>query len=161
VPDVRRVPRVWREGDVVLLAEASPRSLAGSEYQALFGRVSGQPGPLDLEAEARLVQIAWGAAPDCSLVHDASEGGVAVCLAEAAIISGVGAELELADHAVELFGETGGRVVLACDPEDVPDVRSLAEELGVPLWEVGAVGGGTLLGVELERLRYAWQGTEN
>ncbi len=97
VPDVRRVPKGWREGDSVLLAEASPLSLAGSEYQALFGRGQRRTGPLDLEAEARLISFLWQAAPLCSLVHDSSEGGLAVCLAEAAIFSGCGAELTLAD----------------------------------------------------------------
>ena len=42
--DVRRVPGGWREGDVVLLAGASPVALAGSEYQARFGEVGGRPG---------------------------------------------------------------------------------------------------------------------
>ena len=41
--DVRRVPGAWREGDVVLLAGASPVALAGSEYQARFGEVGGRP----------------------------------------------------------------------------------------------------------------------
>ena len=57
VEDVRRVPKGWREGDSLLVAEASPPSLAGSEYQARFGEVGGTPGPLDLEAEARLVAL--------------------------------------------------------------------------------------------------------
>ena len=116
VPDVRRVPKGWQEGDSVLLVQASPLSLAGSEYQALFGRVSGRPHPLDLEAEGRLISFLWQVAPLCSLVHDSSEGGVAVCLAEAAIFSGCGAELTLADDPLALFGETGGRAVLACAP---------------------------------------------
>ena len=53
----------------------SPLSLAGSEYQARFGEIGGTPAPLDLDAEARLVSFLWRAAPLCSLVHDASEGG--------------------------------------------------------------------------------------
>ena len=94
VPDVRLVPKGWRDGDSLLVAEASPLSLAGSEYQALYGEVGGTPGPLDLDAEARLVSFLWRAAPLCSLVHDASEGGLAVCLAEAALFSGCGAGLD-------------------------------------------------------------------
>ncbi len=156
VPDVRRVPGGWQEGDSVLLAEASPLSLAGSEYQALFGQVSGTPGPLDLAAEARLVRFLWQAAPLSSLVHDASEGGLAVCLAEAAIFSGCGAELTLDDDPLTLFGEIGGRAVLACAPAVREDVRRLGAELGVPVRGIGVAGGGTLLGVELQHLRSAW-----
>ena len=157
VPDVRRVPKGWREGDSVLLAEASPLSLAGSEYQAVFGQVSGTPGPLDLEAEARLISFLWEAAPLCSLVHDSSDGGLAVCLAEAALFSGCGAELTLDDGPLVLFGEVGGRAVLACASDVREDVRRLGAELGVPVSGIGVAGGDTLLGVELAHLRSAFE----
>jgi len=157
VQDVRRVPKGWRKGDALFVAEASRLSLAGSEYQARFGEVGGSPRPLDLEAEARLVSFLWRAAPLCSLVHDAAEGGLAICLAEAAIVSACGARLELDEHPLELFGEVGGRAVLGCAPERVEDVWSLADELGVPLRDIGVAGGGTLLGVELAQLRGAWE----
>src|SRR5262249_30989623 len=58
VPDVRRVPAGWREGDVIVLASAGSVSLAGSEYQARYGTVGGVPPALDLELEARLVGFA-------------------------------------------------------------------------------------------------------
>jgi phosphoribosylformylglycinamidine synthase len=159
VEDVRLIPRGWRAGDSLLVAEASPVSLAGSEYQAHFGAVSGSPAPLDLQAEARLVELLWRAASLCSLAHDASEGGLAVCLAEAAIFSGVGAELSLDDDPLALFGEVGGRAVLACDPEVRDEVLSLGAELGVSMRGIGLVGGGTLFGVGLSRLRSTWDGS--
>ncbi len=159
VEDVRRVPSGWREGDVVFAAFASPLSLAGSEYQALYGAVSGTPAPLDLAAEARLILFLWRAAPSASVVHDAAEGGLAVCLAEAAIHSGCGASLDVRDDAVDLFGEVGGRAVLACAPEVTDEIESVAAELGVPLRRIGEAGGDTLLGVALERLQSAWETT--
>jgi phosphoribosylformylglycinamidine (FGAM) synthase-like enzyme len=88
-----------------------------------------------------------------------SDGGLAICLAEAAIFSGVGAEPTLDDDPVTLFGETGGRAVLACAPERRDEVLQLAGELGVPVHGVGLVGGATLFGLELSRLRHAWEGT--
>ena len=72
---------------MILLAGASPVALAGSEYQARCGEVGGRPARLDLAAEAALVEFLWRAAPQCSLVHDVSHGGLAVALAEAAIHS--------------------------------------------------------------------------
>ncbi len=155
VEDVRRVPTGWREGDVLFAAFASPVSLAGSEYQARYGEVSGTPAPLDLEAEARLVTFLWHVAPSSTLVHDASEGGLAICLAEAALVSGSGAALDLRDDAVELFGEVGGRAVVACAADRVDEVQGVATELSVPLRRIGEAGGGTLLGVALDRLRGA------
>jgi phosphoribosylformylglycinamidine synthase subunit PurL len=149
VPDVRRLPRGWREGDVVLLAGASRVSLTGSEYQACHGEVSGRPPELDLAAEAALVEFLWRIAPGCSLVHDASRGGLAVALAEAALFSGVGAELELPEDPRAWFGEAGGQAVLACTPER-------AERLaGVPLRRLGVVCGDTVLGIPLVQLREA------
>jgi phosphoribosylformylglycinamidine synthase II len=159
VPDVRLVPKAWHEGDSVLVAEASPLSLDGSEYQALYGEVGGTPGPLDLDAEARLVSFLWRAAPLCSLVHDASEGGLAVCLAEAALFSGCGAQVTLDDDPLALFGEVGGRAVLACAPDVREDVRRLGAELGVPVHGIGVAGGDTLLGVELAHLQSAFGDT--
>jgi phosphoribosylformylglycinamidine synthase len=159
VSDVRRVPRGWRPGDSVFVARAGRVSLAGSELQSRFGETGGSPPPLDLEAEARLVSFLWRAAPLCTLVHDASEGGLAVCLAEAALFSGCGALLELGGDLVELFGEVGGRAVLACAPSAAEELGELAAELEVPLAAVGSIGGDTLLGVELDRLREAWEGS--
>src|SRR5262249_45420120 len=95
VADVRTGPAAWRQGDVVRLASAGDVSLDGSEYQALFGEVGGRPTRLDLSAEAELVEYLWRVAPLVSLTHDSAEGGLAVACAEAAIASGVGAELDL------------------------------------------------------------------
>ncbi len=148
--DVRRVPASWREGDVILLAGASPVALAGSEYQARWGDVGGRPARLDLAAEASLVEFLWRAAPQCSLVHDVSHGGLAVCLAEAAIHSGLGAELTLPDDPRAWFGEGGGQAVLACSPEVVELLG------GVPVRRLGVVRGSRLLGLELDELREAW-----
>jgi phosphoribosylformylglycinamidine synthase len=157
VEDVRRVPRGWSEGDAVFVVEASPGSLAGSEYQALYGGRGGVPASLDLEFEARFVSFLWRAAPLSTLVHDVSEGGLAVCLAEAALFSGVGAQVELEDDPLEHFGEVGGRAVVSCSPEATGSIRALALDLGVPLRAVGMAGGATLLGVELAHLRRAWE----
>ena len=158
VEDVRRVPKGWREDDVLLVAGASPVTLVGSEYQARFGRTGGALEPLDLKAEARLVSFLSRAAPRCSLVHDASEGGLAGCLAEAAIYSGSGAALTLGEDATELFGEVGGRAVLACAPEAREEILGLADEVGVPIQDIGLAGGATLFGVELAQLRGTWRG---
>jgi phosphoribosylformylglycinamidine synthase len=140
--DVREVPGAWREGDVVLLAGASPVALAGSEFQACFGEVGGRPARLELEAEAALVEFLWRAAPRCSLVHDVSLGGLAVALAKAALHSGIGADVTLPDDPRAWFGEGGGQAVLACPP-DVADTLG-----GVPVRRLGVVGGSRLLGLE-------------
>ena len=146
VPDVRQIPGSWREGDAIYLAGEPQLAFDGSEYQALYGDLEGRPAPLDLSAEAKVIRALFEAAPACSLVHDASEGGLAVALAEAAIASGLGAELELPDEALVLFGEGGGQAILASE-----------QDLGFP--RIGTVGGATLLGVPVEQLRQSWEVT--
>jgi phosphoribosylformylglycinamidine synthase len=153
VPDVRRVPRGWQEGDVLLLATAGEPGLAGSEYQARYGEVSGTPPALDLEAEAALVELLWRTAPRASLVHDVSDGGLAVCLAEMALHSRLGATVHLPDDPVTLFGEGGGRAVIAL-PSHMVEIDPIGSD--VPLRRMGEVGGETVLGVPLDDLREAW-----
>ena len=144
VADVRKVPGTWNEGDAIFLAGTPGLSLDGSEYQALYGELAGRPAPLDLAVEAALIGALAKVAPTCSLVHDAAEGGLAVALAEAAIASGLGAELDLPADALSLFGEGGGQAILAS-----------SEDLEFP--RIGTVGGATLLGVPVEQLRQAWE----
>jgi phosphoribosylformylglycinamidine synthase len=146
VADVRQVPGTWRDGDAIYLAGEPELSFDGSEYQALYGELAGRPARLDLAREAELIRTLHELAPRCSLVHDISEGGLAIALAEAAIASGLGAELDLADNALTLFGEGGGRAILASTEE-------------LPFARIGSAGGSTLLGVRIDDLRHAYEVT--
>jgi phosphoribosylformylglycinamidine synthase II len=153
VADIRTIPGRWREGDAVFVAGEPLLSLDGSELQALYGESAGQPAQLDLGAEAALVEFLWRNASGLTLAHDASEGGLAVALAEAAIWSGVGAALDLPDDLLALFGEGGGQAVVACRPDRADALA------GVPLRRIGTVAGTTVLGVPLDELRAAAEGT--
>ena len=150
VGDVRKVPRGWKDGDLVLLAGEPQVSLDGSTFQQLYGRLEGRPARVDLDAEALLVRFLWNVAPRCSLVHDVSDGGLAVALAEAALWSSVGAQLDLPEDPLSLFGEGGGQAILAA----APDVARRFK--GVPLRAIGEVGGDSICGVELGKLQEGW-----
>jgi phosphoribosylformylglycinamidine synthase len=70
-------------------------------------------------------------------VHDCSDGGLAVALAEMAMAGGIGAVLpdcpvDLPCHAY-LFGEDGGRYLLAVDPDAAVDLLYAAVGQGVPI----------------------------
>ncbi len=150
VEDVRRIPSRWEEGDVVLLAGDAPVALDGSEFQARFlGGVAGCPPRPDLDAEAALIRFLSAHGAVLTSAHDASDGGLAVALAELAIWSGIGAEIELDSDTVTWFGEGGGRAVVSCRPEDVARLE------GVPLRQLGAVGGDSILGLGLAELAAA------
>jgi phosphoribosylformylglycinamidine synthase subunit PurL len=126
VPDVRFVPGAWRQGDIILVATA--------------------PGELDLAAEAALIRYVWKAAPVLSLAHDVSDGGLEEALREAALFSGTGAEIEMLPPPAR-----GGRVVLACAPEDVERLGSKGIE------RLGVAGGPSILGRPVEELRGSGQ----
>jgi phosphoribosylformylglycinamidine synthase len=147
VPDVRLVPAGWREGDAIYVVGAPELTLDGSEYQSRFlGGAAGRPPRPQLGAEAALVRFLWRAAPTLTAAHDCAEGGLAVALAELALWSRLGAEVELEEDAVVWFGEGGGQAVAALRPEN----ESALE--GMPYRRIGEAGGTKLLGVELDDL---------
>jgi phosphoribosylformylglycinamidine synthase len=126
VDDVRRVPAGWRAGDAILLAAA--------------------PDALDLDAEAALVELLWRSSPRLSLANDLSDGGLPVALAEAALWSGLGADVELPEDE-----PLGGAALLACPSEEARRLDGFAS-----LRRVGTAGGSRLLGRELADLRAEW-----
>jgi phosphoribosylformylglycinamidine synthase len=155
VDDVRRVPRGWRAGDAIVLARSrSPLTFAGSEAQARWGSLGGSPS-LDVGSEVALVRWAARVAGRASLVHDVSEGGLAVALAEAALWSGLGAALELDEDPLTLFGEVGGQVLAALPPEQVEPDPTGSE---VAVRRIGTVGGDELFGILLEELAACHEG---
>jgi phosphoribosylformylglycinamidine synthase subunit PurL len=105
-----------------------------SEYtKEILGALWGYPPDLDLEKEAALQKavielIQLGLAES---VHDCSDGGLAVALAEKTFAKGVGARVNLASHGLPaefaLFGEDASRIVLSCDPDNVLRIQQIAE----------------------------------
>jgi phosphoribosylformylglycinamidine synthase len=152
VEDVRRIPGAWQEGDLVLLAGDPKIALDGSEYQAqILGGAAGRPPRPHPTAEAALVRSLAASAPLLTSAHDVSDGGLAVALAELALWSGLGAEIDLPDDALAWFGESGARAVVTCRPADQGRLE------GMPLRELGVVGGDSLLGLGLDALRSAYE----
>ena len=74
-----------------------------------------------------------------------SDGGLYVALAEMALASGIGADLELPDGVREspawLFGEDQGRYLLAVAPGAAGEVEAAAGRAGVLARRVGTTGG--------------------
>lgn len=139
---------VWLLGSDV--AQAA-QTLSGSEYlEATHEKVAGIPR-VDLEAELRLQKLMLQLNTEGILLsaHDCSEGGLAVTLAESAILGDVGFEgsVELVGRLdAALFGEAQGRIIVSVRDEAgrVDRLAALAAEHGVPLASLGrTVAGGT------------------
>src|SRR5205807_2782639 len=73
--------------------------------------------------------------------HDCSDGGIAVAVAEAAFVSGVGAELDLSSNGsfpeAILFGEEASRVVISCDPKNSEHIQQVTVKWGIPASRIG------------------------
>ncbi len=146
----RRPPAIsWRSGESVVLVGRTVASLGGSRWaRTLRGHRDGELPPLDLAAHARLVDlvaslVASEAGPNppgvVSGIHDVSDGGLAVALAELALESGVGCEVWGVGTHVELFSESPSRVLVATERPD--ELLEAAAAAGIEATLVGSVGG--------------------
>lgn len=134
--------------ELYLLGETHDE-LGGSIWQQVeHNALSGLPPQVDLAATSALADFFCDQAdPDTPRVvtaaHDLSEGGLAQALAELAIISGVGMDVDVSDvHAdpcVALFSESANRVVVACAHGDGDKLVSLAKRCGIPVVRLGSV----------------------
>jgi phosphoribosylformylglycinamidine synthase len=136
------------EGEAVILIGETRGWLGSSVYLWLIeNREEGAPPPVDLAAEKKngdfvREQILKGAV---SAVHDLSDGGLAVALAEMAMAGGVGAKVDQLPagpaHAV-LFGEDQARYLVATKNADA--LLAAAKSAGVPALRLGTTGGAAL-----------------
>jgi phosphoribosylformylglycinamidine synthase len=116
----------------------------------IVGREEGAPPPVDLPAERRngdwvRARIAEGKIAAC---HDVADGGLLVALAEMALASGSGCDVDLPpdvpSQAGWLFGEDQGRYVLAVAEADLAGLTASAAAAGIIARTVGSTGGNAL-----------------
>jgi phosphoribosylformylglycinamidine synthase len=80
-------------------------------------------------------------------VHDVSDGGLAVALAEMAMAGGIGFAMQARDFPASLkghaflFGEEGARYVITVPSAELHRTRHEAHAAGVPTWYLGVTGG--------------------
>jgi phosphoribosylformylglycinamidine synthase len=155
IEDASRAQSSWfkKEGDEVYLLGTTADDIGGSEYlKTVHRRVAGRPPKLDLKAEKRLIDLMGEAAAAgllCS-AHDASDGGIAVALAECCFNreeAGLGARLDLPASSLRpdrlLFSETPSRMIVST--REAADLETLAHHYDVPCSRLGAVGGDALV----------------
>jgi phosphoribosylformylglycinamidine synthase subunit PurL len=138
----------WAENESILLLGETRGWLGQSLYlRDICGLEEGAPPPVDLATERRHGDFvrALIRAGLVSAVHDISDGGLLVALAEMAMASHIGAVLEapsgVAPHAF-WFGEDQARYVLT---QTAPgELFDLARAAGVPLAQIGTTGGRVL-----------------
>jgi phosphoribosylformylglycinamidine synthase subunit PurL len=135
-------------GDDILLVGGAPSWLGRSAWlMTVAGLEQSAPPPVDLAAERRNGAFVASLIDTrrVSAVHDLSDGGLAVALAEMAMAGGIGATVAAfgPEHAF-FFGEDQGRYVLTAAPAETGRIAEEARRLKVPLLRIGVAGGETL-----------------
>jgi phosphoribosylformylglycinamidine synthase len=147
------------EGEAIFLVGAPGSHLGQSIWlREVAGREEGPPPPVDLAKEKAAGDFVRELirAGKVTAVHDISDGGLLVAVAEMALAGNIGATIEgVADQAAA-FGEDQGRyVVTTVDPDALAGAP-------VPLTRIGTTGGSVLAGasraVPLDELRAAHEG---
>jgi len=173
LPDLERMATIALKGeDAVLILLGETRGALGqSLYRAhATGAYDGAPPPVDLEAEQRVGDLVRGLIRDgvTGTVHDVSDGGMLVAVAEMALAGGRGValdagEIDIPAHAF-WFGEDQARYLVAASEEAAQTIHAEAEKAGVPAQVIGRIGGDgfsmpgeTALALdELGRLHEGW-----
>ena len=140
-----------RAGEAIVLIGDTTGWLGQSLYlREICGREEGAPPPVDLVAErahgdfvrVRIVEKRLTA------VHDVSDGGLLVALAEMALAAGIGATIEMPTatpaHAW-LFGEDQARYLVTTSPQEAEAMIRHAAEAGLPCRRIGTTGGDALM----------------
>ncbi|MEK4186056.1 phosphoribosylformylglycinamidine synthase subunit PurL [Paenibacillus sp. FSL L8-0494] len=162
-----------QEGDSILLLGVTKAELGGSEFQyAVHGVTEGRPPALDLVTEKKLLNAVLTSIRGGLVrsAHDLSEGGLAVALAESCISGGIGANVELSANGlrsdVALFSESQSRIVLTAAPERAEELKAAIAASGVPVENIGTVGGDRLrvnldgvsaLDEAVAELKFVWE----
>ncbi len=159
-------------GDMILVVGARGGHLGQSLYlRECHGREEGPPPPVDLDAERKAGDLIRAAIADgwLSAVHDVSDGGIAVTVAEMALAGGIGAMIDRKQPfgcARSFFAEDQGVYVVTIHDHALLDFLGAAHAAGVEAEPLGRTGGKRLIFerpdrddvVALDALREAHEG---
>ncbi len=145
VKDIRNIASIGFKRDrdsIYLIGVSAPVSLGCSLYLSeLYGQENHLPAPLDLEAELKNGDFIRTAVADGILdtVHDISDGGMSVALAEMCMAGNRGARIDLIteNKTEELFAEGGARYLVAVPDDLEAEFLERAENDDVLLFRLG------------------------
>ena len=164
------------EGDMIfLIHEDNDPKIGYGEYQKILGvKERDYVPPINTTDHLKLqtLMLKWNEDGMFKSVHDCSEGGIGIAIAEACISgdSRIGANITLpvmfAESHIEMFREAPHRYIVSCHPGTVPElmVRCSRGRVGVAC--LGQVGGGSLIvrhrdkeivNLPIERLYNRWR----
>jgi phosphoribosylformylglycinamidine synthase len=132
-PMPERPPRLDRAGEEMQIWEIGPPptgNMAGSASQRVINdELTGMPTPPDPGAALTVIDLVASLAHLVPVLHDISDGGLAVAVAEICIASGVGATVTTDDPGI-LFCEDPHRLIAVFEPGAVDLPSDLARRIG-------------------------------
>jgi phosphoribosylformylglycinamidine synthase len=152
IQDCGRVATVaFKPGEETVLLIGTERGHLGqSLYQEhVTGKFEGAPPPVDLAAERKAGDFVRGLIESgrTKTVHDVSDGGLLVALAEMALAGGQGFEYmphpDLLPHAAA-FGEDQGRYLIAASAADADKIAADAHAAGLSARAVARLKDGSI-----------------
>jgi phosphoribosylformylglycinamidine synthase len=159
-------------GDIIMVLGQSREELGASEaHYLLTGRDEGPVPQADLLAIKNMCRFLESAAANRLLksAHDCADGGLAVALAESAMVGGHGFCVQWSgplSPGAAFFGESSGRVLVSLNPEKLSNFQKLLEQWSVTGTELGRVGGTDIflqyndstITTQLHSLQKVWTG---
>ncbi|MBX9684845.1 MAG: phosphoribosylformylglycinamidine synthase subunit PurL [Hyphomicrobium sp.] len=153
VPDTAKIANIALKsaGNMLVVIGREEGHLGQSLYQQhLTGKFDGAPPPVTLDDEIKAGRLIRTMIREGRVlaVHDCSDGGLLVAVAEMALAGGIGVELypyegKLPAHAI-WFGEDQGRYVVEVTPAKAEEILERARLLEVPSRIIGKTGGTSL-----------------
>jgi len=141
-------------GDVIVLI-GTPKGEIGQslwlrEVHGIEGREAGPPPSIDLDAERRTGDLVRDAitAGHLTAVHDVSDGGIAVTVAEMALAGNIGALIQFPEQGEacrQLFAEDQGLYIATVEDTALMDFLANAHQAGVEVERIGRTAGTRLI----------------
>jgi phosphoribosylformylglycinamidine synthase len=139
------------DADVLILLGEEHGALGQSIYlRDILDRIQGPPPPVDLATEKATGDFVRTLIRNAQVnaVHDCSDGGLYIAIAEMAMAGNLGADITLGKsplpaHAI-LFGEDQGRYIIAASATDADDILEQAQADNITARRLGHVTGSTL-----------------
>jgi len=134
-------------GPVFLLGPEGEDALGGSAWAKRRGHSGGVLPGLDYDVHSAVLRVVRELVADDLVagLHDISDGGLAVALAEMAAAGGIGCRVAGIQSHGQLFSEAPSRVLVCIRPENAQDVLARCAEGSVQASLLGASGGTRLI----------------
>lgn len=155
LPDQAQMARIgFNAPDQIVLLIGAPEEwgthLSQSQYfDQIHSLSDGPPPAVDLLHEKQTGNFIRSLirSGTTNNVHDCSDGGLAIALAEMAMAENIGATIsqpKTEDLAAAFFGEDQGRYIMCVSKTDLKSVTDKANSAGISITQIGTTGGDTL-----------------